>query len=280
MWTLTGFADEISDDFAEQLALLNSLGVRFLEFRSAWQTKVLDLTPEQLDAAKRMLDEAGIGVSSIGSDLGKIQITEPFEAHLERARHAVDIAGFFGARYIRIFSFFIADGDDPAVHRDEVLRRTRAMVDLAEAAGVTMLHENEKDIYGDVPSRVVDLITSVDSPRYRAIFDPANYVQCHVRPFDEAYPLVRPFTDYIHCKDAKAGSLKDGIEEVVPCGEGDGQVREVVAALRESGFDGFFSLEPHLGRVDAFGALSGPDLWTTAHRALTGVFEEQGIAWQ
>ena len=281
MWTLTGFADEISQDLTEQIALLNELGVRHVEFRSAWNTKVLDLTDEQLERAKAMLDEAGITLSSVGSDLGKIQITDPFEAHLERAAHAIGVARFFGTPYIRVFSFFIPEGDDPAQHREAVMDRTRALVRLAEVGGVTLLHENEKDIYGDVPDRVVDLLTSIDSPNYRAIFDPANYVQCGVRPFDEAYPKVREFTDYIHCKDASATEVDaEGLNLVLPCGEGDGQVREMIAALAESGFDGFFSLEPHLAEFDAFGGLSGPRLWTKAHAALTGLFTEQGIAWQ
>lgn len=279
-WTLTGFADEISHDLGEQIDLLTRLGIRHVEFRSAWGTKVLDLTPGQLDEAKAMLDAAGITLSSVGSDLGKIQVTDPFDAHLERAAHAIDVATFFGAPYIRIFSFFIPEGDDPATHRDEVLRRTRAMVDLAEAGGVTLLHENEKHIYGDTPERVVDLLTTIDSPRYRAIFDPANYVQCDVRPFDEAYPLVRRFTDYVHVKDASATELVDGLNKVLPAGEGDGQFRELLAALRADGYDGFFSLEPHLGDFTAFGGLCGPDLWTTAHTALTGLFREQGVAWQ
>lgn len=280
-WTLTGFADEISFDLTEQIELLNDLGIKHVEFRSAWGTKVLDLTREQLDEAKRLLDAAGITLSSVGSDLGKIAITDPFEAHLERTRHAVDVAHFFGTRYIRVFSFFIPAGDDPAVHRDEVMKRTRAMVEIAEAGGVVMLHENEKDIYGDVPERVVDLMTTIDSPSYRAVFDPANYVQCGVRPVDEAYPLVRPYTDYIHCKDASASQLdRSGLNKVLPCGEGDGQVRELIAALRADGYDGFFSLEPHLADFDAFGGLSGPELWTTARDALIGLFREQGIAWQ
>lgn len=279
MWTLTGFADEAALDLSDQLALLNELGVTHLEFRSAWATKVLDLSPEQLAQAKRLLDAAGVRVSSVGSDLGKIVITDDFAAHLERARHAIDVAHQLEAPYIRMFSFFLPEGDDPAQHRDEVMARTRAMVALAEAGGVTLLHENEKGIYGDVPQRVVDLMTTIDSPRYRAIFDPANYVQCGVRPFDEAYPLVREFTDYIHCKDAVAGVYKDGHEVVVPCGEGDGQVREVVAALRASGYEGFFSIEPHLGSFDAFGGMCGPELWTKAHDAMVAIFREQGISW-
>ncbi len=279
-WTLTGFADEISADLGEQIELLNKLGIKHVEFRSAWGTKVLDLTQEQLEQAKSMLDAAGITLSSVGSDIGKIQITDPFEDHLKRAAHAVEVARFFGTPYIRMFSFFIPEGEDPAQYRAEVLARTREFLKLAEAGGVTMLHENEKEIYGDLPDRVVDLVCAMDSPHYRAIFDPANYVQCGIKPVDDAYPKVRAYTDYIHCKDASASVVVNGLNKVLPCGEGDGQVRELVSALKADGFDGFFSIEPHLGDFDAFGGLCGPDLWTTAYDAVTGIFREQGIAWQ
>jgi len=274
LFTLTGFADEISRDLGEQIALLTKLGIKHVEFRSAWGTKVLDLTDEQLHEAKRMLDAAGIRLSSVGSDIGKIQITDPFEDHLKRAAHAVEVANFFGSPYIRMFSFFIPEGDDPDQYRDEVMARTREFVKLAEAGNVTMLHENEKDIFGDIPRRVVDLVETMNSPWYRAIFDPANYVQCGVRPYDEAYDVVRPYTDYIHIKDAKASD-----HSVVAAGEGDGQVREVLRQLRVDGYRGFLSIEPHLGQFDAFGGLCGPDLWTTAYDALTGILRDEGIDW-
>jgi len=281
VWTLTGFADEIAPDLSEQLDLLNELGIDNLEFRSAWGTKVLDLTWEQLAEARRLMDAAGVDVSSVGSDLGKILITDPFEDHLLRAAHGVEVAKLLGARYIRVFSFFIPEGEDADGYRDEVLRRTRAMVDLAEAGGVTMLHENEKDIFGDIPRRVADLIATIDSPNYRGIFDPANYVQCKTRPFDEAYPLVRPFIDYLHIKDAVAGVFDEaGLEKVVPAGQGDGQVRELLSAFAASGYDGFLSLEPHLGDVNAFGGQSGPELWTVAADALVGILDELDIPWQ
>lgn len=130
--------------------------------------------------------------------------------------HGVEVAKFFGAPYIRLFSFFIPEGEDPTPYRNEVIARTKAMVELAEAGGVTLLHENEKDIFGDTPERVADLIATIDSPNYRGIFDPANYVQCGVRPFDEAYPIVRPVTDYIHCKDALAPTGSDDLGRWCP----------------------------------------------------------------
>lgn len=277
MWQITGFADEIAKDLDEQIELLTKLNIRFVEFRSAWGTKVLDLTQEQLELAKSKLDAAGIKLSSVGSDLGKIFITDPFDAHLERAKHGVEVANFFGARYIRMFSFFIPEGEDPTQYREEVIRRTRAMVELAEAGGITLLHENEKDIYGDIPERVVDLMTTINSPNYRAIIDPANYVQCGYKPFDDAYPMVRQYTDYIHCKDALSPTAENPLGEIVPSGEGDGQFPQLIAGLRDSGYQGFLSIEPHLGDFDAFGGLCGPELWTTAHTALVKLLREANI---
>ena len=277
MWTITGFADEISKDLDEQIELLNKLGIKFVEFRSAWGTKVLDLTQEQLEVAKSKLDAAGIQVSSVGSDLGKIFITDSFDAHLERTRHGVEVANFFGAKYIRMFSFFMPEGEDPAQYRAEVMSRTKKMVELAEQGGVTLLHENEKDVYGDIPSRVLDLMTTINSDNYRAIIDPANFVQCGYKPVDEAWPILKNFIEYIHCKDALAPNNKEDLGEVVPSGQGHGQFPELIQELKSSNYKGFLSIEPHLGDFDAFGGLCGPDLWTTAHTALIKLLNEAKV---
>ncbi|WP_447924472.1 sugar phosphate isomerase/epimerase family protein [Georgenia muralis] len=275
MWTLSGFSDEISPDLEEQAALVTTLGMTHLEFRSAWGTNVLDLDADQLDRARRILDEHGLRVSSIGSPLGKIFIDEDFGPHLDRARHAVDVAHHFGAPYIRIFSFFIRPGDDPDDHRDEVLRRMRALADVAEQGDVVLLHENEKEIYGDVPRRCVDILESVGSPNLRAAWDAANFVQVGVRPFTEGFAAIRPYLEYVQIKDAH---LADG--EVVAAGRGDGEVVETIRALREDGFDGFFSLEPHLSAAHSLGGFSGPDLFTEAWQAFTDLLRAEGIEYR
>ncbi|HEY3408772.1 MAG TPA: sugar phosphate isomerase/epimerase, partial [Propionicimonas sp.] len=113
MWTLSGFADEISPDLDEQVALVTRLGLRYIELRSAWDVNVLDLDGDQLCRVKTTLDGAGLGVSSIGSPIGKIAITDDNAPHLERMRHAADVAKLFGAPYIRMFSYFMPGGTDP-----------------------------------------------------------------------------------------------------------------------------------------------------------------------
>lgn len=274
MWTITGFADEIAPDLELQLSTLAEESIRYLELRGVWNTNVLDLSDSELARVRATLASHGVAVSSIGSPIGKIPIGEAFDPHLERFGRALEVARAMDAPYIRLFSFFMPAGEDPAQYRDEVLERMARLVRAAEGSGVTLLHENEKEIYGDIPSRCLEILTQINSPILRAAWDPANFVQCGVRPHSEGYAELRPFIDYVHIKDAL---LATG--QVVPAGHGDGQVRETLAALRESGFDGFFSLEPHLAAAGTFAGFSGPELFKTASQAFKGLLREQQIAW-
>jgi sugar phosphate isomerase/epimerase len=275
MWTLTGFADEISPELEEQLETLAQESMGYMELRSVWNTNVLDLSDAELEGVKSATAERGIGISSIGSPIGKVPVTDPFGPHLERFRRALCAADVMEAPYVRVFSFFIPEGQEPALYRDEVLERMGVLAGEAEDAGVTLVHEHEKEIYGDVPSRCLDILAGVDSPALRAAWDAANFVQCEVsRPYTEGYELLRPYVEYVHVKDALSGS-----DRVVPAGEGDGQLPETISALRASGFDGFFSLEPHLVSVGTYSGFSGPELFRKAAGAFKGLLRRQGIEW-
>ena len=274
MWTLSGFADEIDPDPVTQCRVLTDLGIHWIELRSAWGVNVLDLDDTQVEQLADIFTEHGIRVSSIGSPIGKVNVEDDFDEHLVRADRALHLARRFAAPYVRIFSFFLRADQAPADHRDEVLRRMRALAERAEAAGVTLLHENEKEIFGDVPSRVLDIVESVGSPALRLAWDPANYVQVGVRPYTEAYAALRPHTVYIQVKDAV---LATG--EVVPSGEGDGELAETVRALVADGYDGFFSMEPHLAQTNSFGGFSGADEFVRATTAFTAILDREGVTY-
>jgi sugar phosphate isomerase/epimerase len=275
MWTLSGFIDEISADPTEQAMVAADLGLRYAEIRSAWDVNILDLGDEQIADLQGILRSRHLDVSSIGSPIGKIFIDEDFEPHLARMRHAADIAQRLHAPYIRVFSFFLRPGSDPAAHRDEVLRRMRALADVAEQSGVILLHENEKEIYGDVPERCLDIVESVGSANLRVTWDPANFVQVGVRPWTDAFAMLRPHLEYMQIKDAL---LAD--QTVVPAGEGDGELVETLRALRDDGFDGFFSLEPHLANFTSAGGFSGAELFTRACTAFIGLLDADGIRYR
>src|SRR5262245_55566102 len=145
-FTLSAFADEISPEPKEQLDILESSGVRHIELRSAWKTNVLDLTDTQVADFKKQLDSRGFRLSAIGSPIGKIAITDPFEPHLKRFQRALDLCKVFNTPNIRIFSYYPPEGGDwntaDEALRKQVFDRMEEKVRRAEKAGVRLLHEN------------------------------------------------------------------------------------------------------------------------------------------
>jgi len=269
MIQLSGFADEIGPDLGLQIETLASENMKFLELRGVWDTNVLDLGNDQRAEVRERLGDAGIRVSSIGSPIGKVRIDEPWADHVERFKAALDAAEFFEAPYIRLFSYYPPEDGTIADHRDEVIRRLNEQVEMAAGRAVTLLHENEADIYGEKPDACLDLHENV--PGLKAVFDPANFVQAAVKPA-EAWAALKEHVVYFHIKDAVAGTGK-----VVPAGEGDGDIPEILReAICERGYSGFISLEPHLAVAGQFAGFSGPDLFKKAVQTLKKILDDLG----
>ncbi|NLA59016.1 MAG: sugar phosphate isomerase/epimerase [Firmicutes bacterium] len=272
MMKLSGFADEISPDLDEQLRVLEQEGIRYLELRGVWGKNVVNLDASEVKRIRKTLSAGGFQVSAIGSPIGKIGVEDPFPPHLDDFRRILDIATELETGYIRIFSFYIPQDKAPEACRDEVLERLSAMLEAAEGSGLMLLHENEKGIYGNTAERCKDLLDSIGNGSFRAIFDPANFVQEQQKPYSHCYPLLKDYVEYCHIKDAL---MADG--KVVPAGEGDGEIQELLEALRDKGYTGFLSLEPHLVEAGRAGGYSGPELFRKAAGALKQILDELGI---
>jgi sugar phosphate isomerase/epimerase len=271
-WKLSGFGDEIDPDPAVQLSVLAALGARHIEVRSAWEVNVVDLDDEQVDRLAAVIATRGLGVSAVASPIGKTDVYGDADAELARLTRVISVAQRLGAPYVRLFSFYRPDGVSQEAIRDTVLTRMRAFASLAEHEGVVLVHENEKEIYGDVPDRVLDIVESVGSPALRVAWDNANFVQCGVRPFTDGYAKLRPHLEYLQVKDAVAAT-----GEVVPSGEGDGELLETVTALRDDGYTGYASLEPHLADQSKLGGFSGPAEFGRAARAFAALTTSIGV---
>ena len=247
-FVLSAFADEYSPRFDEQLEGLKKNGVGFIEIRGVDGTNVADLTDEQLHEVRAKLDAAGIGVSSIGSPIGKIKVYDEFEPHLEKLERCISAAKILGTPNIRMFSFYIPEGKTREECRPEVMRRLGVMLDIARKAGVTLCHENEKGIYGDSPETCLD-INNEFGGEMKLIFDPANFIECGCEPFPHGYGLLGDRIYYMHIKDATAEKT------IAPAGKGVGRIPEIIADLdkKRSGRI-FLTVEPHL-RV--FAGLAG-----------------------
>lgn len=239
------FADEAGGKLNEQIAAMLDNGVKHLEARMVNGKNFIDCTVDEARAIKAELDAHDLRIWSIGSPLGKINVTDPMEPHLDKLKHTLELADIMGSERIRMFSFFIPEGEDPAIYRVEVMERLSRMVEVAEGSGVKLCHENEKGIYGDTAARCKDILDSV--PGLGGIFDPANFIQCGQDTL-EAWALLHDRIDYFHVKDC----LADG--KVVPCGKGIGNVPEILKKFIAAG-GRQLTVEPHLTVFDGFAAL-------------------------
>jgi 3-dehydroshikimate dehydratase len=274
MLKLAAFADEISPNLDEQIRVCRENGVTHFELRAVNKINVLDFDDALKNEIKTKLAANGMGVVSIGSPIGKVAIGRPWGEHFERFKIAVELAEFFGAPLIRLFSYYPVGGEgkgDLDAIRDEVMRRFRDKLEYIKNRNVTLVHENEKGIYGDVGRRCIDLMTTISHPKLRSAFDFANFVQCKQRPL-ECWPQLKPFTAHIHIKDAVWDTGK-----VVPAGHGDGQLEPILTDAYQSGYRGFLSLEPHLKVAAHSHGETGPELFKTAADALKSVCRRAGV---
>jgi sugar phosphate isomerase/epimerase len=271
---LSAFADEIAPDPHVQLDVLERCGVRHIELRSIYQTNVLNLTDAQVSDFKKLLDARGFKLSAIGSPIGKILITDPFEPHLEKFRRAIELCRVFGTPNIRLFSYYLPDGADWKDYRSAVMDRMRRKVEIAAQAGVRLLHENEHRIYGDEPERVLDLLQTINHPTLRAIYDPANYVHGGFDPW-KGWQLTKAWTVHFHIKDWVHGEHKGRVT-----GEGQGRIAEVMAEAVQMGYRGFATLEPHLQGGGPTGGVTGPELFPRAVEAFREVLDRLGAKYE
>lgn len=279
-FVLSAFADEIGASLDLQIEWLNKTGVRFVEYRSSEGKNVSDHTLEEAKAVLNRLKDGGIAVSALGSPIGKIDIEADFAPHLDLFKHTLDLAEAMETRYIRLFSFFIPQGKDAACFRNKVMDQMNAFVEAAKGRPVTLLHENEKEIYGDVPERCLDILTTINDPQLRATYDFSNFVQCGCDN-KKAWELLKDHVVYFHFKDSlysnEHAQRDQGLQITGnghrPVGLGDGCCEEILTQAKAMGFDGFASIEPHLG--EEFGA-TGVERYQAAAQAAQALLNKIG----
>jgi len=262
MIKLSAFADEVSIHFREQLEFLRSQDIRYIELRFVDGTNTVELNERQLKRAKQMLEEFGIGVSAIASPIGKVKLDEPFEPHFQKFLHTVELAGFFGTKLIRLFSFYPLENRPIDDCREEVMLRLRSMADAVKDTDIVLVHENESHIYGHNAGNCADIARTIASPHLRLAYDPANFVwgEGIADNVERCYPVMEPYISHIHIKDWKLGSRDIGS---LP-GDGDGEIEALIARLAGSGYSGFVTLEPHMSSGGQFGGETTPEQFAAA----------------
>lgn len=224
---IAAFADEAASSLSGQIEAMRKNGVSLLEIRGVDGENISGITPRKAHEIRARLDDAGLAVWSVGSPYGKIGIGDDFAPHLDSFKRCLETANILGAQHLRLFSFYGTTEAGP------VLERLQSFIDAARGSGVLLCHENEKGIYGDTAPKCLELHKAL--PELRAVFDPANFVQCG-QETEAAWQLLSPCVEYMHIKDA----LPDG--SVVPAGKGAGKLPYLLSQYKGE----VLTVEPHL----------------------------------
>lgn len=230
---LAAFADEADSRLSHQINAMTENGISYLEIRGVDGENIANITAQKAGEIRKQLDAASLKVWSLGSPFGKIGIEEDFAPHLETFKRSLEIADILGTKHIRMFSFYIPQDKDCSQYTDRVMNRLEEFLNASKNSDVILCHENEKDIYGDIASRCLEIHKNF--PSIKAIFDPANFIQCG-QDTKEAWELLAPYVEYMHIKDA----LADG--SVVPAGKGIGNLPYLLSQYKGN----VLTLEPHL----------------------------------
>jgi sugar phosphate isomerase/epimerase len=276
MAKLSAFADEVTEGFRGQVEFLAKEKVGYIEPRFIDKKNIMDLSQAELKEARQMIRDHGLKVSAIGSPIGKVRLDEPWEPHLDKFKHAVELAQYFETPFIRMFSYYAPEGKNIDDYRDQVMERMAAKVEVVQDVDVTMVHENEAHIYGHSAENCADLVKTINSPKLALAYDPANFVwgEKNTKNVETCWPVMKPYVVHIHIKDWKLGSKDVGS---VP-GEGDGQIKELLAELAGMDYDGCMTMEPHLQTGGQFGGSTGPELFSKAIAAVRELSAEVGLA--
>ena len=245
---LSAFSDEHSDSIIEQCKALNSYGINYTELRHANAKNVADMTEKEVKEISNVLCDYNIKVSSIGSPIGKIKLSDDFNEHLFKAERVFETANTLGAKLIRIFSFYPDINGN--LEKNHVFDNLYMLLELSKKYGVTLCHENEAKIFGESPENCIEIFKAFKG-EIKCVFDMGNFVLDGFNPLD-AFNLLFPYIEYFHIKDALyAGAI-------VPAGKGEAQIKEILDVYKTKfNKDTFITLEPHLQTFSGLNALVG-----------------------
>jgi sugar phosphate isomerase/epimerase len=263
----TGFADEAGNSMDVQIRATLELGWSFIEARSVDGVNLTDISDEKFDGVCQQLAAADVRINCLGSAVANWsrdpRSEEDFGHSVEALRRAIPRMERLGATMIRGMSFAVVRDEEPDSPEMEaiIFGKVRHLVEMCEEAGILYLHENCMNYGGMSHEHTLRLLDNVRSPNLKLVLDTGNPVftdrRLGPKPYRkqsswEFYSNVREWIHYVHIKDGRYVAESDGIfpevEYTFP-GEGDGEVARIVRDLLQTGYDGGFSIEPHLAVV-------------------------------
>ena len=264
MLPFCGITDEAGAALATQLRATHALGWRHLEMRNVTvpgfpNGNLHDVPDAAFAQVVAAVEAAGISVVALGSSIGNwaSHVTDPFDLTLERVARAIPRMQRLGIPLVRVMSYAVlkdvTGGDLPDQWKAERFRRLREIVSRFSDAGLTVVHENCMNYGGMSVDHALETLEAV--PGLRWVFDTGNpvFTEDRRRPGHrqqawEFYQAVRPWISHIHIKDGVYDPAIKDCRYTLP-GAGDGAVARIIEDALATGYEGFFSIEPHTAVV-------------------------------
>ena len=313
---LSGFADEAANQKTaeQQFAAFAALGLQYYSLRfidvGEGIKNVMKLGRAEIQKVRRLENEYGLNVASIGSPIGKVKLLDvedgtknvyvPFKKYLdEDVARACEIAHTFETKLIRGFSFYPPKGADPRAHLPQAVEQIGHLVEACHRSDLTYGLEVEANLVGQNGHLLAEIYQQVNHPAMVLIFDAANIVVQGYTAAElwEQYEAMKPGLGWMHVKDyrnshrqTKGGHVdEDAMKHFVPADQGysghEAILRDFAVILpkleqklHRRGIPGvFLDLEPHLKGGGQFGGFSGPDGMGVSLRGLCKVLDYVGI---
>lgn len=244
---ITGIADEGGAGIESQLELHASLGWPTIELRTVDGQNICEMNDRSFERVYAKIVDSGITPICFGSAIANWarSVTTPFSWDVEDLKRAIPRMRRLGTRFIRIMSY--PNGGLNAVQWERLaFDRMESLVEMAESEGIVLLLENCDGWASQTPLQFARMLSELDSPALRAVFDTGNPVSHGGTPAStwKFYQAARPYIDHFHVKDCRV--LSDGTVEHVMPGEGDCKVAVIIKDLLSTGYSGLFSIEPHI----------------------------------
>lgn len=256
---LAVITDEIDADLGRALDVMAEYGVRGAELRQLWDKNISEAPADYWQRAKRELDSRGMTVVGIASPFYKCALpgAEPDgpagPLHGASARglgdqislleRCVEAAHFFDTALIRTFSFWKSGLLTPE-QEETIVDAYDEPAAIAERGGVVLGIENEHDCCLATGAQTARVLEEIHSSSVKAIWDPGNAFMAGELPYPTGYAALKDFITHIHIKDARV-ALGALVPEWTVVGEGAIDYAGQLAALKQSGYDGWLSLETH-----------------------------------
>ncbi|MFL6414289.1 MAG: sugar phosphate isomerase/epimerase family protein [Bryobacteraceae bacterium] len=255
---LAAITDEFSPALSEAIPPMKEIGMTGAELRVVNGKNIMDLSDIELQSVKEELERAELPVISIASPLLKCilpnspQLDSRFEHDVfaskhtyedqERlAAHAFNLAKLFGAKIIRVFSYWRTI--EPDACTGAIVEDLRRLAELAKGEGLIIGLENEHACNVATGSESAAILNALDHPNLRLVWDPANALVAGEDPVPYGYEMLpKSRIVHVHAKDCH---MENGRPVWGPLGTRAVRWKEQIASLLADGYGGFLSLETH-----------------------------------